>query len=241
MSLQKEDIAAHFTRQFAASAGWIVRGPAGSTSSANTPITTTASSCRWPSTGPSGSPCGRATTAAWWSTRSTTTSRRVLPGRPVPQKAGWIEYIKGVAWSLQDAGYGLVGWEGVMAGDVPLGAGLSSSAAVEMATARALAAAGNLPWDPAAMAKLGQRAENKWIGVNCGIMDQMISAAGKAGHAMLLDCRSLETQPAPLPPAWPSWCWTPQRAADWSIRPTTSGAGSAKRRRSSSASRPCAT
>ena len=117
----------------------------------------------------------------------------------VHQKAGWIEYLKGVAWVLHDAGHNLTGWEGVLSGDVPLGAGLSSSAAVEMATARAFAVAGGLPWDPAVMAKLGQRAENKWIGVNCGIMDQMISASGQAGHAMLLDCRSLETKMAPLP------------------------------------------
>ncbi len=116
------------------------------------------------------------------------------------EKAGWIEYLKGTAWSLQDAGHRLAGWEGVMQGDVPLGAGLSSSAAVEMATARALAAAGNLDWNPAKMAKLGQRAENKWVGVNCGIMDQLISAAGRANHALLIDCRSLETQPVPFPP-----------------------------------------
>ena len=101
---------------------------------------------------------------------------------------------------MQDAGYALTGWEGVLQGDVPLGAGLSSSAALEMATARALAAAGNLDWNPATMAKLGQRAENKWVGVNCGIMDQLISAAGRAGHALLIDCRSLDTQPVPFPP-----------------------------------------
>jgi galactokinase len=69
-----------------------------------------------------------------------------------------------------------------------------------MATARAFAFSSELPWDPPTMATLGQRAENEWIGVNCGIMDQMISAAGKAGHALLIDCRSLETGPVPLPP-----------------------------------------
>jgi galactokinase len=115
------------------------------------------------------------------------------------EKAGWIEYLKGVAWCLQDAGMNLRGWEGVLAGDVPLGAGLSSSAALEMATARAFAAVSGIPWDAVAQAKLGQRAENKWIGVNCGIMDQLISSTGRAGHAMLIDCRSLELQPAPLP------------------------------------------
>ena len=112
---------------------------------------------------------------------------------------GWGEYLKGVAWALQEAGYTLQGWEGVVAGDVPIGAGLSSSAAMEMATARAFAATAGLAWDPVAMTKLGQRAENEWVGVNCGIMDQMISAAGVEGHALLIDCRSLDTQLVPLP------------------------------------------
>ena len=114
--------------------------------------------------------------------------------------AGWVEYLKGVAWALQEAGSPLCGWEGVLTGDVPRGAGLSSSAALELATARAFAAVAGLPWAPAAMAQLCQRAENRWVGVNCGIMDQMISAAGRAGHALLIDCRSLETEAAPLPP-----------------------------------------
>ena len=114
--------------------------------------------------------------------------------------SGWIEYVKGTAWSLQDSGRRLSGWEGVLAGDVPLGAGLSSSAALEMAAARAMAAAAQLPWAPAEMALLGQRAENRWVGVNCGIMDQLISAAGRAGDALLIDCRSLHVEPAPLPP-----------------------------------------
>ncbi len=115
------------------------------------------------------------------------------------EKAGWIEYLKAVAWSLQEEGLELAGWEGVLVGDVPLGAGLSSSAALEMATARAFAAVSGLDWDPVAMAKLGQRAENRWVGVNCGIMDQLISAAGQADHALLIDCRSLQIQPVPFP------------------------------------------
>lgn len=116
------------------------------------------------------------------------------------ENAGWLEYIKGTAWSLQGAEHKLLGWEGVMAGDVPIGAGLSSSAALEMATARAFAAVSGLDWQPASMALLGQKAENEWVGVNCGIMDQMISAAGEAEHALLIDCRSLDTQSVPLPP-----------------------------------------
>ena len=112
----------------------------------------------------------------------------------------WLEYIKGTAWALQDAGYSLSGWEGVFAGDVPIGAGLSSSAALELATARAFAAVSNLDWKPAEMARLGLKAENDWVGLNCGIMDQMISASGQADHAILIDCRSLETAAVPLPP-----------------------------------------
>ena len=113
---------------------------------------------------------------------------------------GWAEYLKGVAWSLQQEDYALKGWEGIVAGDVPRGAGLSSSAALELATARAFAAVSSLSWDAAKMAKLCQRAENEWVGMRCGIMDQMISAAGQADHALLIDCRSLETEAVPLPP-----------------------------------------
>ncbi|HSR30635.1 MAG TPA: galactokinase [Anaerolineae bacterium] len=116
------------------------------------------------------------------------------------ESAGWVEYLKGVAWALQEAGYVLKGWEGVVTGDVPLGAGLSSSAALELAAARAFAAVSDLPWEAETMARLCQRAENRWVGVNCGIMDQMISASGKDGHALLIDCRSLETKAVPLPP-----------------------------------------
>jgi galactokinase len=112
----------------------------------------------------------------------------------------WGEYLRGVAWALQEAGHTLQGWEGVVASDVPIGASLSSSAALEMATARVFAVTSGLQWDATSMAKIGQRAENEWVGVNCGIMDQMISAAGKADHALLIDCRSLEAQPVPLPP-----------------------------------------
>lgn len=113
---------------------------------------------------------------------------------------GWIEYLKGVAWSLAEDGYRLAGWTGVVTGDVPIGAGLSSSAALEMATARAFAAASELVWDPVRMALAAQRAENRWVGVNCGIMDQLIAGIGRAGHAVLIDCRSLTTRAVPLPP-----------------------------------------
>ena len=115
------------------------------------------------------------------------------------KSGGWLEYLKGTAWALMQSGHELMGWEGAVAGDVPIGAGLSSSAALELATARAFAHVSRLPWDAAAMALLGQRAENQWVGVNCGIMDQMISACGTVGHAFLLDCRTLVGQHVPLP------------------------------------------
>lgn len=114
-------------------------------------------------------------------------------------KSSPAEYVKGVAWALQEADYDLTGWEGVMKGDVPIGAGLSSSAALELAVARAFNAVSGFDWHPATMARLAQKCENEWVGVNTGIMDQMISASGKDGHALLIDCRSLETEAIPIP------------------------------------------
>ncbi|HEY0015848.1 MAG TPA: galactokinase [Longimicrobium sp.] len=111
----------------------------------------------------------------------------------------WIDYVQAVAWVLQKRKRDLGGWEGVAAGDVPIGAGLSSSAALELAAARAFATLSGMPWDAREMALAAQRAENEWIGVQCGIMDQMISAAGEEGYALLIDCRSLETRAVPVP------------------------------------------
>lgn len=111
----------------------------------------------------------------------------------------WGEYPKGVAWALREAGFDLRGWEGISVCDVPMGAGLSSSASFELAVASAFAAASRFQWDAPKMALLGQKAENKWVGVNCGIMDQMISAVGKTGHAVLIDCRDLSLREVPLP------------------------------------------
>lgn len=114
-------------------------------------------------------------------------------------KKRWGEYIKGVARALQRKGYALTGWEGVMCGNVPIGAGLSSSAAAEMAAASAFAAAGEINIPPHEMALAGQNAENAWVGVHCGIMDQMVSAAARQGHALFLDCRTLATEDVPMP------------------------------------------
>ena len=116
------------------------------------------------------------------------------------QGAGWIEYVKGTAWSLQQAGCRLTGFRGVLQGDVPQGAGLSSSAALEVAVARAFAAASDIPWHAEEMALVAQLAENGWVGVQCGIMDQLISPRGQAGCAVCIDCRSLELQAVALPP-----------------------------------------
>ncbi|HPK02345.1 MAG TPA: galactokinase [Candidatus Sumerlaeota bacterium] len=113
--------------------------------------------------------------------------------------AGWVEYQKGVAWALGAEGVPLRGWEGVVGGDIPIGGGLSSSAALELAAARAFAAVANLDWDPIRMARLARQAENHWVGVSCGIMDQLISAAGRRDHALLIDCRTLAISPVPLP------------------------------------------
>jgi galactokinase len=114
-------------------------------------------------------------------------------------KGNWREYITGVAWALQEAGHKLKGWEGVFAGDVPIGAGLSSSAALELALARAFALVSNLDWDPVQMALSCQKAENQWVGINSGIMDQIITTSGMENFALLIDCRNLKTKHVPLP------------------------------------------
>lgn len=113
---------------------------------------------------------------------------------------GWLEYLKAVAWALQGAGHELCGWEGVVAGDVPIAAGLASSAALEVATALGFVGASSLNVALPDLALLCQRAENDWVGMKCGIMDQSISALGRRNHAMLLDCQSLDYELVPLPP-----------------------------------------
>ena len=114
-------------------------------------------------------------------------------------KGRWREYITGVAWALKEAGHKLKGWEGVFSGDVPIGAGLSSSAALELALARAFTLVSDLDWNPVQMALICQKAENHWVGINSGIMDQMISACAKENFALMIDCKTLETKQVPLP------------------------------------------
>lgn len=112
----------------------------------------------------------------------------------------WADYPLGVAWALQDAGYRLRGVNLYIAGDVPLGAGLSSSAAIEVSTGYSLLSVAHHAIDRTKLALLCQRAENEFVGARVGIMDQFVSCHGRAGHALLIDCRSLEYRSLKLPP-----------------------------------------
>lgn len=112
---------------------------------------------------------------------------------------GWFSYLAGTAWALLESGLRPSGVDLLVEGDLPLGSGLSSSAALEMATARALCVVSGASWSPREMALAGQRAENEFVGVACGVMDQLISAAASPGHALLIDCRSITWRPVRLP------------------------------------------
>ena len=127
-----------------------------------------------------------------------------LDERPIAKardkSARWADYVKGCAQVLRDeAGLALVGCDLALTGNVPLGSGLSSSAALEVAAIHALLAASGMTLDGARIATLGQRAENAYVGNNCGILDQLSSSCAVQGQAMLMDCRTLALTPAPLP------------------------------------------
>ena len=111
----------------------------------------------------------------------------------------WANYVRGVVKYLREAGYALHGADLAISGNVPQGAGLSSSASLEVAVGQFFSALCGLNIAPTELALIGQRAENHFVGCNCGIMDQLISAQGQAGHALLIDCRSLATQPVAMP------------------------------------------
>jgi len=111
----------------------------------------------------------------------------------------WLEYVKGIAAHLVEKNFKPRGFQGVMQSNLPIGAGLSSSAALEMAIIKAFTGISDFSLGIREMAVLGQSVENEWIGVNCGIMDQLISAGGVKDHAMFIDCRSLECRPIPIP------------------------------------------
>lgn len=111
----------------------------------------------------------------------------------------WANYIRGVVKCLMGRGFEFKGADISVTGNVPQGAGLSSSAALEVVIGQTFKVLYNLEISQAEVALNGQQAENEFVGCNCGIMDQMISAEGRANHAMLLDCRSLETQAVSMP------------------------------------------
>lgn len=111
----------------------------------------------------------------------------------------WSNYQRGVAWALQQEGYDLIGMDVALSSDVPIAAGLSSSAAIELATAMAFQTVSGLELDGVARAQLCQKAENEFVGMRCGIMDQYVISMGQRDHALLIDCRSLTYQAVPIP------------------------------------------
>jgi galactokinase len=114
-------------------------------------------------------------------------------------RGDWADYIRGVAQMLQNANCGICGMNMIIESEVPIGSGLSSSAALEVASALAMLAISNLSLNPLEIAKICQQAENEYVGARSGIMDQFACCFGKKGHAILLDCRSLHSEYVPIP------------------------------------------
>jgi galactokinase len=112
---------------------------------------------------------------------------------------GWPSYVAGVAWAMFEHGITVPGADLLIDSDLPSGAGLSSSAALEVATHLALTCLAGLGWSAVESAVLTRKTEQEFVGVACGIMDQLAVASARAGHAMLIDCRSLDTEYVPLP------------------------------------------
>lgn len=115
-----------------------------------------------------------------------------------PQKR-WTDYVQGVAVTLEGAGFHLTGANLLITSNVPIGAGLSSSAALEVATAFTLMQLAGIKIDLVRLAQLCQRAENEFVGARCGIMDQFVSCLAEQGHCLMIDCRSLDYKKLPLP------------------------------------------
>ncbi|WP_026370860.1 galactokinase [Kallotenue papyrolyticum] len=113
---------------------------------------------------------------------------------------GWAAYVAGMADELSRADFAIGGADLLIDGDVPQGAGLSSSAALEVAVGAALLALSGHPPDPVALARAGQQTEHRYIHVRSGIMDQLIAALGRRHHALLIDCRDYRSEPIPLRP-----------------------------------------
>ena len=133
-------------------------------------------------------------------TLASTRERRTLDLRDVgPKRGTWLDYIAGTAWALREAGIPIRGFRGILESTIPAGAGLSSSAALELAAAWALSGGEAPAIEPMALARTAQRAENEYVGVMCGLMDQFAVTLGRAGSALLLDCRSLDWHAVPIP------------------------------------------
>jgi len=111
----------------------------------------------------------------------------------------WKDYVLGTVWALREYGYKLTGFNGAFSGNIPIGAGLSSSAALQIAVIKAIALASKVDLSLSEIAKICQKGEVDWVGVDVGIMDQLISAAGKASQAFLIDCRSLNFEYVKIP------------------------------------------
>lgn len=111
----------------------------------------------------------------------------------------WADYVRGMVSAMERAGHCLSGAQLAIAGDVPRGAGLSSSASIAVAIGLALGTLSGLEIDPTALARMAQSAESDFVGTHVGIMDQLISARGKADHALLIDCRTLDCRPVRIP------------------------------------------
>jgi galactokinase len=109
---------------------------------------------------------------------------------PGPKQGHWSDYVRGIAWAMHEAGLAPRGFDGLLASDLPQGAGLSSSAAISVVSAWALAGGDAPPVEPMGLVHVVRRSENGYIGLNNGIMDQFASIFGRAGHALLLDCRT---------------------------------------------------
>ncbi|MBA3768028.1 MAG: galactokinase [Acidobacteria bacterium] len=114
------------------------------------------------------------------------------------QRGIWLDYVEGVARVLESRGAHLNGADLVISSDVPVGAGLSSSAALELSIGLALVALSGANIERVALALAGQEAEHAFVGTKCGIMDQLVAALGRRGHALLIDCRSLEVEAIPI-------------------------------------------
>ncbi len=112
----------------------------------------------------------------------------------------WADYVRGMVIAMERAGLRISGAQLAVAGDVPRGAGLSSSASITVAVGVALGRLSKLTIDPTDLARMAQAAETDFVGTRVGIMDQLVSARGVAGHALLIDCRSLDCRPVPIPP-----------------------------------------